>query len=556
MPYLAAEIAANLAQDNKPVAGNGQLIAATLLGIATVVLLITWLDVHPFLALILGSAVLGVVAGIAPDKIVSSFTDGVGATTGTVGLLIALGAMIGGLLADTGGADSVVRTVVDRVSPGALPWALAGVAALLGLPLFFEVGVVLLVPIVLLVALRSRLPLLSIGIPALAGLSVLHGLVPPHPGPLVAIAAIKADIGLTLMLGIIVAIPTVIIAGPVFAMFISRRVHAEVPLHLLPESERAEFEPRAGVAGTGVVGEGGPQTAAAPAGPGTGIGVIDRDDDEPPPGGREPTGREPAGREPAGREPAGRGPAGREPAGRGSAGRGSGVGSEVAATRTGAPGFAPTVTTVLLPVVLMLARAIAELVLDEDNQVRKVLDVVGAPVVALLAGVLVAMFLLGVPAGFSRKQLSLSVGGALPAIAGILLIVAAGGGFKQTLVDAGVGTMVGDFAKDANLSPLLLGWLVAVGIRLATGSATVATITAAGIAAPLAGDLSSPEAALLVLAIGCGSLFFSHVNDAGFWLVKEYFGMTVGRTIATWSVMETIISVVGLIGVLILNLFV
>jgi GntP family gluconate:H+ symporter len=218
------------------------------------------------------------------------------------------------------------------------------------------------------------------------------------------------------------------------------------------------------------------------------------------------------------------------------------------------PGFGATVATVLLPVVLMLARAVGELALDEGTRLRQFLDVIGNPVVALLAGVLFAMVALGAGSRMDRSQISASVGGALPAIAGILLIVAAGGGFKQTLVDAGVGNVIADWAKGANISPLLLGWLVAVGIRLATGSATVATITAAGIVTPLAADLDRPGVALLVLAIGAGSLFFSHVNDAGFWLVKEYFGLTVGQTIKTWSVMETLISVIGLICVLLLNL--
>ena len=212
--------------------------------------------------------------------------------------------------------------------------------------------------------------------------------------------------------------------------------------------------------------------------------------------------------------------------------------------------------TVLLPIVLMLARGIGELTLDEDNSLRKVLDVLGNPPVALLLGLLLAMWTLGKRAGFDRAQTSAVVGGALPPIAGILLIVAAGGGFKQVLVDSGVGTVIGDAAKGAHISAIVLGFLVAVGIRLATGSATVATITAAGIVAPLATTLSPAQLSLVVLAIGSGSLFFSHVNDAGFWLVKEYFGMTVGQTIKTWSVMETIISVVGFGCVLLLNLVV
>jgi GntP family gluconate:H+ symporter len=220
------------------------------------------------------------------------------------------------------------------------------------------------------------------------------------------------------------------------------------------------------------------------------------------------------------------------------------------------PAFWPSVITILLPVVLMLLRAIGELTMDEDSGLRSALDVVGTPLIALLAGLIVAMFVLGYLAGASREEVSATVGGALPPIAGILLIVAAGGGFKQVLIDAGVGQMIADAANGKNLSPLVLGWFVAVGIRVATGSATVATITAAGIVTPLAADLNSPTVALLVLAIGSGSLFFSHVNDAGFWLVKEYLGLTVGQTIKTWSVMETMISVCGLLGVLLISIFV
>src|SRR4051794_15038519 len=217
-----------------PTAGNAQLVLAAVLGIAAVVVLITVVKMHPFLALILGSAVLGLVASFGAAKTVDSFGKGVGSTVTSVGLLIALGAMIGGLLADSGGADEIVDTIVSRVREHALPWAMVGSAALIGLPLFFEIGIVLLVPVVLLVAARSNVPLMKVGIPALAGLSVLHGLVPPHPGPLVAISALKADLGLTLLYGLVVAIPTVIIAGPLLGSVISRHVHAEAPTALLP----------------------------------------------------------------------------------------------------------------------------------------------------------------------------------------------------------------------------------------------------------------------------------------------------------------------------------
>jgi GntP family gluconate:H+ symporter len=477
-------------------AGDARLVLAAVLGIALVVVLITWLKVHPFLALILGSLLLGIVGGLAFTDTITSFQAGVGATVGSVGVLIALGAMIGGLLAESGGADRVVNAVVDRVSGRRMPWAMAGVAALIGIPLFFEVGVVLLVPIVLLVARRTRLPVLAVGIPALAGLSVLHGLVPPHPGPLVAIAALHADLGRTLLFGLICAIPCVILAGPVFGSWISRRLDLPAPV-MFGRREN--------------VNDGGD----GPSGPVDDLGGVT--------GGGQRTASDTA------------------------------VDTAVEVPSRRLPALGATIATVLLPVVLMLLRAIGELTLDDGSSLRSVLDVIGTPMIALLAGVILAMFTLGTAVGFGREKISATLGGSLPAIAGILLIVAAGGGFKQVLVDAGVGDLVGRAADNWNINALILGWLVAVGIRLATGSATVATITAAGIVAPLAGGLDSNTVALLALAIGAGSLFFSHVNDAGFWLVKEYFGMTVGQTIKSWSVMETIISVTGLAAVLILS---
>jgi GntP family gluconate:H+ symporter len=475
---------------------DAQLIIAALLGIAAVVVLITVLKVHPFVSLILGSAVLGIVAGVSAADIITSFTTGLGATTGSVGLLIALGAMIGGLLTHSGGADGIVNRVVERVSTGRLPWAMAGVAALIGIPLFFEIGVVLLIPIVLLVARRSDQPVLRVGIPALAGLSVLHGFVPPHPGPLVAISSLGADLGLVLLFGLIVAIPTVIIAGPLFGSFISARVAIDHPAPLIPAGVGSRETGTTGSAGSGPEDDG--LDLGQP-------GDADAGDDGP----------------------------------------------------SRQPSFGATVGTILVPIVLMLIRAVVELTVDDpENGLQKVTDVLGNPSVALLIGLVLAMFTLGTAVGFGREKINSITGGALPAIAGILLIVAAGGGFKQLLVDSGISDLIADWAEGADFSPLVLGWLVAVGIRLATGSATVATITAAGIVAPLADGLDNPTVALLALAVGAGSLFFSHVNDAGFWLVKEYFGMTVGQTIRSWSLMETVISVVGLLGVLLLSVVV
>ena len=446
----------------QPTAGTGQLITAALVGIAVIIALITFVKLHPFLSLSIGSLAVGAIANRQLADVVLSFSNGVGATVASVGTLIALGAMFGKLLADSGGADEIVDTIVGKSSERALPWAMAGIGALIGLPMFFEIGLVLLMPVIFLVAKRSGLSLISIGIPALAGLSAMHGFVPPHPGPLVAVDALKADLGLTLGMGILVAIPTIIVSGPLFARVASRWVDVPTP-DLFDAVEKREQRPTFGI----------------------------------------------------------------------------------------------TVATVLLPVVLMMAKALADVVIDDDGSaVQKVLDFIGTPFIALLLALLVAMFTLGRGAGMTRAEITTTIEKALPPIAGILLIVAAGGGFKQTLVDTGIAQVITDFVQNSGVSVLLLAWVVAVLIRLATGSATVATITAAGIMAPVAGNLATGEVSLLVLAIGAGSLFFSHINDAGFWLVKEYFGLSVGQTLKSWSLMETVLSVSGLLMVLLLNILI
>ncbi|MFE3829344.1 gluconate:H+ symporter [Streptomyces sp. NPDC059092] len=465
MTGLSVETLAADAAEPITSAGNAQLGLAVLAGIAVIVLLITLFKLHAFLALTIGSLALGAFAGAPLDKVITSFSTGLGSTVAGVGVLIALGAILGKLLADSGGADQIVDTILARTSGRAMPWAMVLIASVIGLPLFFEVGIVLLIPVVLLVAKRGNYSLMRIGIPALAGLSVMHGLIPPHPGPLVAIDAIGADLGVTLALGVVVAIPTVIIAGPLFSRYAARWVDLPAPESMIPQRTSDDLAKR--------------------------------------------------------------------------------------------PSFAATVATVLLPVVMMLAKALVDIVVDDpEHTVQRIADVVGSPLIALLAAVLVGIFTLGRAAGFTKGRISTTVEKSLGPIAGVLMIVGAGGGFKQTLVDSGVGQMILDLSKDWSIPALLLGWLIAVAIRLATGSATVATISAAGLVAPLAADMSTTHAALLVLAIGAGSVFFSHVNDAGFWLVKEYFGMSVGQTLKTWSVMETIISVVGLGSVLLLSLVV
>ncbi len=448
----------------QPVAPGWQLVLSALVAIAVIVVLITALKVHPFLALIFGGITVGLVAGQNLNDVITSFSLGFGTTAAGVGTLIALGAMFAKLLADSGGADQIVDTIVGAASPRTLPWAMALVGAIIGLPMFFEIGLVLLMPVIYLVARRAQLSLVTIGIPALAGLSAMHGLVPPHPGPLIAIDSLGADLGLTLALGVLVAVPTVIVSGPLFGRIAGRWVDIPAP-HTFDTERSADEQQR--------------------------------------------------------------------------------------------PSFGITMFSVLLPVALMLGKALADIFVDDEDQpVRQVLDIVGTPLVALLIAVVVAMFTLGRGAGMDRTGIAKTVESALPAIAGIILIVAAGGGFKQALVDTGIGTQLAEWAQAANISVLLLAWVLAVLIRLATGSATVATITASSLMIGLVDGLSTGETSLVVLAVGAGSVFFSHVNDAGFWLVKEYFGMTVGQTLKTWSAMETVLSVTGLVFVLILGIFI
>lgn len=459
---MNATLAAAAAITKPWAAHDTRLIVVTVIGIAIIVLLIVVLKMHPFLALVLGSAFVGLAAPVSLPMVVSNFEDGVGDTLKEVGLLIALGAMLGKLLADSGGADRVIDTLLAKASKAMVPWAMALVAIIIGLPMFFEIGLVLLLPVIVLVTQRSQLKLMRVAIPALAGLSVLHGLIPPHPGPLIAIAAVHAQLGTTLALGIVVAIPTVILCGPLLSILIARVVPVGVPAYA-----------------------GGVDTTAP---------TTQHEDVKRP------------------------------------------------------PSFAVTLATIIFPVALMLSKALADIIWNGSKpppMAQTVLDFIGEPLVALTLAVLLAMVTFGYAVGLDGEKISARIGASVGPIAAVILIVGAGGGFKQTLIGAGVGDSVAKFANGTHLSVLLLGYLVAVALRLATGSATVATITAAGIVAPLAGGLSPTHDALLALAIGSGSLFLSHVNDAGFWLVKQSFGLTMGETFKSWSVMETAVSLVA-----------
>lgn len=434
-----------------------QIVIAAAIGIALIVALIVFAKLNPFISLLVSSGVVAAVAGVDPSKLLNSFTAGFGSTLGGVGALIALGAIIGALLLKSGGANSLVDRLLATSSVRLLPWAVALVAAIVGIPMFFETGVVLLIPLVMLIARRAKVPVLLVGIPMLVGLGQMHALVPPHPGPLAVIDVLGADLGTTMFFGFVVAIPMIALGALVAPLFARM-----VPV-MAPEDDSSTQ-----------------------------------------------------------------------------------VGSAAAQQATRQPRFGWTVATVVLPVVLMLGRTVGELTLPQDSGLLQVLIFLGTPIVALTLTVLLAIVTLGFGAGLTMDAIGTIVSGSFGSIAGVLLIVGAGGGFKQTLVDIGVGNVVASVSTSLALSPMLVAWVIAALIRAATGSATVAALTAAGLVSPLVAGLDTPHAALLVLAVGLGSGFLSHVNDAGFWMVKEFFGLTVGQTFKTWSLLTVILPVVGL----------
>jgi gluconate:H+ symporter, GntP family len=442
------------------------LLIAAAAAIVGLIVLIARFKLHPFIALIIASGFLGLVTGLPVARVVKEFQDGFGGTLGFVGVLLGLGTMLGKLMADSGGADRIARTLVDAFGEARVHWAMMIAAFLVGIPLFFEIGFVLLAPLVFIVARRTGLPVVKVGIPLLAGLSVVHGLVPPHPGPLLAIGAFGADIGKTIFYGLLVGLPTAIVAGPIYGAWIAKHVPGTA------NHEMAE--------------------------------ALVRDRGE----------------------------------------------------RDDMPGFGVTLFTILLPVALMLAKTLADVTTDEKSPVREWMDFIGNPIVALLAALLVGIYTFGFARGLDAKKVAKLLDGSLLPVAAILLIIGAGGGFKQMLIATGVGKTIGEMAVHAQLSPILLAWLVAALIRIATGSATVATITGAGIVAPIVTLVPGVNRELLVLATGAGSLILSHVNDAGFWLVKQYFGLTLAETFKTWTAMETIISVVGIALIMVLAAFV
>ncbi|GHD67195.1 GntP family permease [Jeongeupia chitinilytica] len=442
--------------------GNPLLLYA-LVAIIALILLIARYKLNPFITLTIISLGLGLVAGMPVSNIVASYEGGVGKTLGHIALIVALGTMLGKMMAESGGAERIARTLIARFGEKNVHWAMVCIAFLVGLPIFFEVGFVLLVPIAFNVARRTGTSLLLVGLPMVAGLSVVHGLVPPHPAAMIAVGEYHANVGRTIFYALIVGIPTAIVAGPLFARFIAPRV--QLPAHNPLEDQ-----------------------------------FIHQDE------------------------------------------------SRVL------PGFGITLFTILLPVLLMLIGGWADVLAARGSAANDLLHFIGNSVVALLIATLVSFFTLGLARGFKRETILKFTQDCLAPTAGITLLVGAGGGLNRILVDSGVAHEIVSLSNVLHISPLLLGWIMAALMRIATGSATVAMSTAAGIVAPIALAQGYPHPELLVLATGAGSLILSHVNDGGFWLIKEYFNMSVAQTFKTWTVLETLVSVVALVLVLALSL--
>ena len=439
-----------------------RLLIYALAAVVTLIVLIARLKLHPFVALILVSLATGVAAGMPLGAAVKAFQDGVGSVLGFIAVVVGLGTMLGKLMAESGAATRIATTLIGLFGERRVHWAIMVVAFIVGIPVFFQVGFVLLIPLVFTIARRTGMSVVKIGIPLVAGLSVVHGMLPPHPAAMLAVSAFNADVGLTILYGLIVGLPTAALAGPIFATWVAPRIvlAADNPLadQLGGESTRET------------------------------------------------------------------------------------------------PSFGISIFTVLIPVILMLLASAADFLLDDASTARSALHFVGQPIVALLLALLFSFWSLGRARHFTKEEVLRFCNDCLAPTATILLVIGAGGGFNAVLVQSGVGRAIAAIAVGSHASPLLLAWIVAALIRVATGSATVAMTTAAGIVAPIALATPGTNVQLLVLATGAGSLVLSHVNDAGFWLIKEFFNMTVPQTLKTWTVAETIIGVAGLAFTMLLSL--
>ncbi|MCG7194787.1 gluconate:H+ symporter [Fructilactobacillus sanfranciscensis] len=444
-----------------------------ILGIALLLFLIIKLKLNTFVSLIVTAILVALGLGMNPASIADAIKLGIGNTLGELAIVFGFGAMIGRLVSDSGGSYRIAKTLIDKFGKKRLQLAIVIASFIIGMSLFFEVGLVLLTPIVFAVALEADVPFLYLGIPMAAALSATQGFLPPQPAPTAVATALGANIGQVLLFGIIVAIPCVIVAGPVYTK-ISRK-----------------FFPDAFVV-----------KKSLPA-----FGEVKQ------------------------------------------------------YNLKDTPNFALAAFTSLLPAIFMALNTIYQLAVHGGKEIAKphgfdaVISMLGNPMIAMVIALLFAIWSMGFHRGKSMKDISLSISDAVKSIAMLLLVIAGGGAFKQVLIAGGVGNAVKTMMMHSSLSPIILGWLVAVILRVSLGSATVAGMTAAGLVIPLMSSLNvSPV--MMALAIGAGSLAASHVNDAGFWMFKEYFDLSVKETLGIWTVLETVISVTGLIVVLILNMFV
>jgi Gnt-I system high-affinity gluconate transporter len=432
-----------------------------ILGICLLLFLILVVKFNSFLSFVIVALSVGLAEGMTLDKTITSIENGIGNTMGFLVLILGLGSMLGKLVSESGAAQRITLKLVDAFGIKHIQLALMLTGFIVGVSLFYDVGFFIMIPLVFTVAASTGLPLLYVGLPLLAALSVTHGYLPPHPAPTAIVGMFHADLGKTLVYGIIVAIPAIIISGP----FLSKAL-SKVPAK--PLEEFVNTRPL---------------------------------------------------------------------------------------TEEEMPGFWISFFSALLPVILISTSTIAGFILSEDNMIRKVLGWVGNPVFAMLLSVLFAIYALGLARGRKITEIMNSLAHSVTSITMIMLLIAGAGALKQVLVDGGVSTYIGGLLSKSALSPLFLGWLIATILRFCVGSATVAGITTAGIVLPLVtGGSVNPE--LMVLAIGSGSLMFGHVNDGGFWLFKEYFKLSIKDTMKTWVVMETSIGISGLIGVLILSIFI
>ncbi len=432
-----------------------------LVAIMLLLMLITVLKIHPFVSLLVVSFWVGLFSGMPLPKIAEAVQAGFGNTLGFIGIVLGLGTMLGKLLEESGGAEKIARTLIDFMGPKRVHWAMFVVAFIVGIPVFFQVGFVLLIPLIFTITKELKIPSLRVGLPMLAGLSVVHGILPPHPAALASVDIFKADIGKTILYGLIVGLPSAILAGPIFATLLAPKFAGfnEVTVKEL---------------------------------------------------------------------------------------------SNLKDITKSQPSFVASLFTILLPVILLMLATYADVYMAKTAYWYPIFKFLGNPITALLIALLFSFYTFGIARGMTFMQIQKHGDSSLLLIASILLILGAGGAFSKVLVESGAGAHVAALAKEFHMNPIILGWLVATLIRVATGSATVAMTTAGGIVAPLTQQTGvSPE--LMVLATGGGALMLSHVNDAGFWLIKEYFGMTLRMTFLTWTVLETILGTSILVFTLLLE---